>query len=156
MAWPGHGWISLLVRMVLGVMFIYASFHKIAEPRQFAVDIATYQILPLYLINLQAIILPWLELMVGGLLIVGFCIKGTSLLAGAMLMMFTTAIAVALFKGLQLSCGCFASSSMDQAPISSLTLIRDFILLLLPFYLLIIKEHKISIDNVIKRRNNIP
>ncbi|HSN54730.1 MAG TPA: MauE/DoxX family redox-associated membrane protein, partial [Candidatus Sulfomarinibacteraceae bacterium] len=58
-------WLAVPARWYLGVLFVGACLHKIADPRAFAVDIATYDILPLGLVNLAAITLPFVELAAG-------------------------------------------------------------------------------------------
>ena len=64
-------WLILALRLYIGYVFLAACFHKIVHPEMFAVDVATYQILPLYLINLMAIVLPWIELVAALMLILG-------------------------------------------------------------------------------------
>jgi len=51
----------LAARLVMAGIFLYASIDKIAHPAAFAKDIYNYQILPDALINLTALLLPWLE-----------------------------------------------------------------------------------------------
>ena len=67
----GRSCLGLAARVYLGGVFLFACWHKILEPGSFALDIATYQILPLGLVNLMAITLPWVELAAGVMLIVG-------------------------------------------------------------------------------------
>ena len=69
--WRGHAYLALLARLYLGFVFIYACLHKIAEPATFALDVATYQFLPLPLINIFALVMPWLELLAGAMIVVG-------------------------------------------------------------------------------------
>ena len=64
--------LELAARLYLGSIFIYAAWGKILDPYNFAVSIATYQMLPTYLVNIIAVTLPWLELVTGVLLVVGF------------------------------------------------------------------------------------
>ncbi len=45
-------WFAVPARWYLGVLFVGACLHKIIEPHAFAVDIATYDLLPLVLVNL--------------------------------------------------------------------------------------------------------
>lgn len=56
--WRGHAWLALPARLYLGLVFLLACLHKIADPASFAIDVATYQLLPLPFINLLALILP--------------------------------------------------------------------------------------------------
>ena len=47
-----------ILRIILAVVFIYASIDKIMHPHDFAKAVFNYQILPDYLINITAIFLP--------------------------------------------------------------------------------------------------
>ena len=67
-------WLALAavpLRWYVGGLFLLASVHKIAHPRAFALDIATYDVLPLQLVYLLAIRLPYVELVAGLLLLLG-------------------------------------------------------------------------------------
>ncbi len=68
--WRGHAWLALAARLYLGGIFLFAAAHKVWDPAGFALDVATYDILPLELVNLQAIILPWVEVVAALLLLV--------------------------------------------------------------------------------------
>ena len=69
--WKRGRFFALMARLILGVIFIYASIDKIFHPAAFAEAVYNYQILPDALINLTAIVLPWLELILGAFLILG-------------------------------------------------------------------------------------
>ena len=148
--WSGHGWLSLAARVYIGGLFVYASWHKIAHPELFALDVATYEILPLVLVNPMAIILPYVEFIAGVMLIVGFRTRAGAFLATGMLIMFTIALALALAKGLDVACGCFASQTMEEDPISRMTLLRDLLWILLSVYVLIFHRNGISIDRMLE------
>ena len=49
-------------RLILAVIFLLASAPKIIAPREFAIAVFHYQLLPDAAINLMAIFLPWIEL----------------------------------------------------------------------------------------------
>jgi uncharacterized membrane protein YphA (DoxX/SURF4 family) len=150
--WRGHSWLALAARMYLGWVFVYACLHKIAHPHAFALDIATYDILPLAVINLMAITLPWVELFAGAMLIVGFRVRGASLAVAGMMVMFLLAIIIALAKGLDLSCGCFASQTTKEDPISYLTVLRDAGWFFLAVYVAIFDRKALGIDRLLKKR----
>jgi uncharacterized membrane protein YphA (DoxX/SURF4 family) len=107
------GWIraaSVLARMILGIVFIYASIDKILNPGQFAEIIHNYQILPDLLINPTAIILPWLELIMGAFLLIGIWLPGAVFLTNLLLAIFLGAMVFNLARGLDIHCGCFSTT----------------------------------------------
>jgi len=69
--WLVHPWVGLLLRIYLGGLFIYASMYKINYPGEFAETIASYQLLPFWAVNVTALIMPWVELVIGVLLVLG-------------------------------------------------------------------------------------
>jgi uncharacterized membrane protein YphA (DoxX/SURF4 family) len=128
-------WLGLLLRLYLGGVFLLASLHKIAHPGTFALDVATYQFLPLAVVNLFALIVPWIELLVGVQLLVGFRARGAALVSALLMIAFMIALGSALARGLDLSCGCFASQATARHdPISYRTLLRDAAWLLIAAY----------------------
>jgi uncharacterized membrane protein YphA (DoxX/SURF4 family) len=146
LSWPGHAILALPARVYLAVVFLLACWHKLVEPGSFALDIATYQILPLVLVNLMAITLPWIELVAGLMLLIGLRTRAAALLIAGMMAMFTLAIAIALAKGLDMSCGCFASQGAAEDPISWRTILRDLGWLSLALYVLIFDRNPLGLD----------
>ena len=120
----------LLARFVVGGAFFLASLHKIASPLEFAKIIDNYHILPGAMINLTAIIMPWLELAAGFLLLIGRRSNESSVIIGTLLSVFIVAISFNLIRGVDFDCGCFGDGKSSP----SRTLIRDIglILCLLP------------------------
>lgn len=136
-AWKGHPWVALAVRLYLGWLFLAACWHKILHPDAFALDVATYQLLPRYTIHLFAILVPWLEFVVGVCLLIGYRVRAAALLVWMLLLSFTVALGWALYLGLDMSCGCFASqSAAGEDAISWRTMVRDLSWLVLATYVL--------------------
>lgn len=115
-------------RLILGVVFIYASLEKIQNPAGFAQAIYNYRMVPEALINIMAIALPWLELVCGVLIIVGVFVRGSALLIGAMLAVFIVALSSAILRGLDISCGCFTLEG--GRGIAGKTLVEDILLMI--------------------------
>ena len=145
-------WSAVPVRWYLGVLFIGACVHKIAEPASFALDIATYDILPLATVNLVAIVLPWIELFTGVMLIAGFRTRTASVLVAAMMVVFMAALVIALARGLDMSCGCFAAQGAEEDPISRMTLLRDLVWLALALFVFAFDRGLAGLDRWIERR----
>ncbi|MBI5762499.1 MAG: DoxX family protein [Planctomycetes bacterium] len=102
----------------LGVagVFLYASLEKIWEPRQFAMDVTNFRILPDAYANLVAIILPWWELAAAIALLIPATRRAGAWVISGMLVMFIGAVAyAALYKGLHISCGCFGKDGSTAA-----------------------------------------
>ena len=121
-------------RWILGMVFIYASYDKIIHPGAFAVMVHNYQLLPGELVNLTALVLPWLELIMGICLITGWLMPGTVIVSNILLFIFIIVIFYNIHRGLDISCGCF-STSLEETPANMFTIARDGSFLLLSFYL---------------------
>ncbi len=145
-------WGAVPARWYLGVLFVAACLHKIAEPGSFALDIATYGILPLAAVNLVAIVLPWIELFAGAMLIAGWRVRAASLLVAAMMFVFLVALCIAVARGLDMSCGCFASQGAEEDPISRMTILRDIAWLALALFVFAFDRGVAGLDGRLERR----
>jgi putative oxidoreductase len=96
-----------LLRIFLGFIFIFASLEKILHPDAFATSIIDYRIVSAGPALLIATVLPWIELLCGLGLLFGVFLRGSALLALIMLSVFTVLVLSALWRGLDISCGCF-------------------------------------------------
>ncbi len=117
-----------LIRIGLGIIFIYAAVPKILRPDEFADAINNYRILPVFLVNLMAICLPYVELLIGVFLIFGFRLKAVSFGSLVLMMIFIIAILSAWIRGINVNCGCFGKG---EEIISYKEIIRDIIFLLM-------------------------
>ena len=102
-----NGYVILLSRFVLGIIFIYASIDKIIDPISFSSTIDNYHISPYSLNNIAALVIPWLELIIGVFLICGIFINGSSFIAILLLLFFIFILTQALLRGINVDCGCF-------------------------------------------------
>jgi len=125
----------LAARLLMAVIFIYASIEKIANPAAFAKDVYNYQILPDALVNLTALVLPWLELALGLSLLTGIWLPGAVLMVNALLILFLAAFVFNLARGLDVNCGCFGAGGVGPSMSSGWYLLRDLGFLLLGAFL---------------------
>jgi uncharacterized membrane protein YphA (DoxX/SURF4 family) len=128
------GILILGCRLVVGVVFLYASLNKIADPFGFADAVYNYRVLPIVLLHPFALLLPWVEAVAGFSLLLGLYRRGAALLAALMALAFTIAVSAALARGLDISCGCFHTDG--GAAVGRDLLVRDFFLLAACVFLL--------------------
>jgi uncharacterized membrane protein YphA (DoxX/SURF4 family) len=133
--WTRQRVIILAARLILGGVFVFASIDKILHPAAFAEAVYNYQILPDNLLNLTAIVLPWLELVLGVLLIIGVWMPGAIFVCNILLLTFIGVLIYNLARGLDIHCGCF-STEPSEDPLSIWTIARDAVFLVPAVYLL--------------------
>ena len=120
-------------RIVLGAVFIYAGVVKVADTTAFAGSIAAYRILPYFGNYLLASVLPWLEIICGAILVVGWRVRGAAVVIALLNVVFIVALLSALARGLDIDCGCFRPGAKTP-PMEAL--IRDLIFLLMSLIVL--------------------
>ena len=99
-------YLIVTTRIILGAVFLWASFGKILEPGDFARSISNYHIVPFGIENIVALILPWLELLIGMGLILGIMVDGSVQISAILLIMFIIMIGQAMLRGFNIECGC--------------------------------------------------
>jgi uncharacterized membrane protein YphA (DoxX/SURF4 family) len=109
-----HPWLTTRVQIALGAIFIVAAWPKIVDPPSFAHMIYNYRIVPAPLINLSALIMPWVELLAGLALILGIWTRGARWLVGILLVTFIIAISINLARGNAIDCGCFDVAAVGK------------------------------------------
>jgi uncharacterized membrane protein YphA (DoxX/SURF4 family) len=113
---------ALLLRIVLGGIFLYAAYTKLSLPWQiFAMGIDSYKVVPEWGAELAARTLPWAEVAIGLLLIAGRLPRISTAATSALLLVFFGLMVRAYAKGMEIDCGCFGPGET----ISWKTLTRD-------------------------------
>ncbi len=143
---------SVVFRWAVGLIFIYASADKLLHPSAFAVAVYNYRILPGSFINLVAITLPWLELVCCGiLLIIGLFPRAAALILSILLIVFLSALAAAIYRGIDISCGCFTvSTAAEKIGISYM--VRDLLVLAMSLQILFFDGNLLSIERLLPAR----
>src|SRR5579859_1507993 len=125
-----------LGRLILGGIFIYAGYAKIflpiMHPRPtigvalafFALQVGSYEMLPPAAVNFVAHTLPFAEIALGLLLIIGWQLRIWATLSTLLILGFFGAVVHAYAAGMQINCGCFA----NPEPLTIATVIRDGLL----------------------------
>lgn len=112
----------LVLRLALGAVFLYAAWTKLRQPWMlFAMSVDAYHVLPQWAVIAVARGLPWLELLLGLLLISGFWRRIAMVGVSGLLLVFFGLMVRAYAQGQTIDCGCFGPGEQ----ISWITLGRD-------------------------------
>jgi uncharacterized membrane protein YphA (DoxX/SURF4 family) len=99
-------WPSRLIRIGLGITFLYAGATKLLNVKGFARLISQYDLIPDPLLPWVAVGLPILELLAGiGLILF---LRGSLSLTLTLLILFITVLWYGILKDLNVDCGCFS------------------------------------------------
>jgi uncharacterized membrane protein YphA (DoxX/SURF4 family) len=139
-----NSWIELAARWILGLTFIYASFHKIMAPADFAKIVYGYGLFPDIFINLIAITLPFLELIAGLSLIIGIYPRSAAIIMNGLLLAFIAVLAINVIRGHEFDCGCFSVNQSGYSNNPKVTLVRDVIYLILGMHIVLFKGKRRS------------
>lgn len=122
------------IRIFMGLVFLYASYDKILNPEAFAKAVFNYQILPDTAVNIAALVLPWLELLIGLSLVAGIWLEGSTTISTSLMAIFIGSLIFNQIRGLDINCGCFSTDATDDY-ISIWTIMRDFAFFIASVYL---------------------
>ena len=141
-------WLTLLCRLILGGVLLAAGALKIGNLQKSAMAVRAYEMLPVDLANFLGYALPWIEIGMGLLLIVGASVKICGLLGALTMLAFIIAIAQAWARGLSIDCGCFGGGgTIDPEDTKYLSeIIRDIGLLAMGVFLYYFPKGKLSLD----------
>ena len=103
--------LPIIFRIILGIIFIYASYDKILDPAGFSKNINNFHVTPIAIENIMALVLPWIELIIGTFLIFGLFLDGTINITIALLILFIIVLSQAVFRGIDIHCGCFKAEA---------------------------------------------
>jgi uncharacterized membrane protein YphA (DoxX/SURF4 family) len=120
------GWIG---RLVVGGVFLFAGVHKLLAPDAFAQDIANYQVFPHWTWNLAAAIVPIAEVLGALALLTDFKRRAAAIVLGALNVAFSALIVSVIWRGIDLSCGCFGAAA-EANTVGWPMLLRDLALML--------------------------
>ena len=131
-------WFGLLARLTLGGVLFAAGWLKIFTPAKSQMAVRAYEVLPIVIANFLGLVLPWLEIGVGVLLILGIAVRLSAIIGGALMVLFIIAISQAGIRGLSIDCGCFGGGgTVEPGKTKYLAEIaRDTGLALLALYLI--------------------
>ena len=111
-----------------------------------------YELLPLSITNLFALVVAWAELVTGVMLVVGLRLRQSAGAIFLLLFMFTVAIITTLVRGLAIDCGCFSN---EGGSTTNYTLvIRNLFLMAGAAIVMRFGTDYLTVDSLLPRRGN--
>ena len=141
-------WLTLLARLILGAVLLVAGALKVPNLPKSAMAVRAYEMLPIPIANFLGYTLPWIEIGLGLLLIVGVTVKISGALGALTMLVFIIAIAQAWARGLSIDCGCFGGGgTIDPEDTKYLSeIIRDIGLMALGIFLYLYPKGRFAIE----------
>jgi len=112
--------------IILGGIFFYTGLQKHYHPYEFAEAVMAYQLSPVWLVGAVAAVIPWVELIAGGLLVVGLKRRSSLQLLILLIASFLVIMLVTMARGLKIDCGCGLFFQTEVGPVA---LLQDLVLL---------------------------
>lgn len=107
--------IGVLARLVLGGSLLYAGLLKVGTPLTAQRAVQAYEIFPMELAGWIGLALPWIQIILGALLLLGLFTRASAVLGTLMMLAFIAGVAQAWARGLTIDCGCFSSGGQVGA-----------------------------------------
>ena len=148
-----HPYITLVGRLLLGGVLLAAGGLKLNKPTDSANAVAAYKILPVNLAHFVGYALPWLEVAIAILLLIGILVRPAAVVGGLIMLVFTAAIASVWARGLLIDCGCFGGGGAIDPSLAAqvhrtyfIEILRDLGLALTALYLYLFPYGKLSFE----------
>ncbi|SHH30940.1 Protein-disulfide isomerase [Jatrophihabitans endophyticus] len=149
-------WLGTVIRLFLGVVWIWASWSKLHSPRTFVQAVRAYDATPEWLAKAIGYGLPVLEFCLGLALILGLVVRVAAVVSAVLFFVFLVGLVQAAARGISLDCGCFGGGGTTDGGTSyTLDILRDVGLLLLAAFLVLWPLTRLSIDEFIARHDYV-
>lgn len=143
-------WLGTAVRLGLAGVWLYAGASKVGDLAASGRSVNAYQVFPYDLAMVVGFALPFLEIALGVLLVLGLATRLTAGLSAALLVVFIAGITSAWARGLSIDCGCFGTGGelpVGEQPSYGPELLRDLGFLALAGFLLRWPRTAVSADS---------
>ena len=100
-------WLSLLVRLAMAAILIAAAIPKFSDLGQSVRAVRAYRLLPDPIVQFVGVALPFLEVALAIMLLVGFFTRAASVVWLIMMAAFMTGVIWVWTHGYSIDCGCF-------------------------------------------------
>jgi uncharacterized membrane protein YphA (DoxX/SURF4 family) len=147
-----RAWGAVLARLILAVVFGVAGWSKVFDVAGSGRAVNAYRLMPFEVAKVLGAALPFVELALAVLLLVGLATRLAAAVAGGLLAVYVVAIASVWARGLSIDCGCFGGGGQLAAgahPTYLWDIVRDLLLLGLAVFLFLTPRTPVSVDNYV-------
>ena len=146
-------WAGLAARLLVGGVWIYAGAIKLPDPDQSVAAVRAYELLPGQTAVPVGHLLPVLEVVVGGMLVIGVLVRGAAVVSALLFVAFIIGIASVWARGIEIDCGCFGGGGYDPDATSKYPweIARDVGLLALSVFLVWLSRSHLALDALLFR-----
>jgi uncharacterized membrane protein YphA (DoxX/SURF4 family) len=152
-------WLALAARLVLAVVFTVAGWSKAADLAGSGRAVNAYRLMPFEAAKVVGAALPFVELALAVLLLVGLATRLAAGVAAGLLTVFLVGIASVWARGLSIDCGCFGGGGQlapGAHPNYLWDILRDAALLGLALFLLLTPRTPVSVDDYVLGSEAVP
>lgn len=146
--------LGLVVRLGVAAVWLISGIAKASDSLGTIVAVQAFRILPNGAVRPVAATLPYLEIALGVLLLVGLAVRLTAVISALVLVIYIGAVISAAARGLSIDCGCFGGGgavSSGQTHYQA-EILRDVGFLLLAVYLVWRPRSLLSVDALVAGR----
>lgn len=146
-------WVSLIARLGLVVVFGWSGAIKAGDPIGTETAVRAYSLLPDSLVRPAAAVLPWFEIALALLLLVGLAVRLAAVLSALLLIAFIAGVISAAARGLSIDCGCFGGGGAVAPGETRYAeeIVRDVGFLVLAAFLIWWPGSPLSVDGAVRR-----
>jgi len=146
-------WLGLVVRLVVGGVWIAAAAVKLPDPAQSVAAVRAYELLPSSVVPTVGQLLPVVEVVVGLTLVLGLLTRGSAVVSALLYAAFIVGIASVWARGITIDCGCFGGGGFDPDATSKYPweIARDVAILVGSLFLVWLPATRLSLDSLLFR-----
>jgi len=137
--------LHVLCRAIPAALLLWAGLAKAFDHQGAILAVDAYDVLPGGAVRVVAAALPWVEIAVGTLLVLGLFTRVAGAATAVLATVFIAAMGQAKARGLQIDCGCFGGGGAG-AGVSWFDILRDVPIVLAGVYLAIRPRGPLQLD----------
>jgi uncharacterized membrane protein YphA (DoxX/SURF4 family) len=143
-------WVGTIGRLVLGGVWLAAGLSKLGDLAGSGRAVVAYRLLPAGVADVLGSVLPFVEIAIGVLLLLGLATRVAAAASGVLLVAYIAGVASVWARGLRIDCGCFGGGgdlTSDTRPQYATEIVRDIALLIVAGFLVVRPWTRVSLDS---------